>query len=467
MASEDLTATELEAGHPDVFQYMQQVPTVEEYSEGEETHQEPSVVDSGSASSSEGSEHEDTQSSNAESSKCITDTPTTSPASVRRSNQSVSHQEPRKYRKAVKPLYASSFVHGHGGGEEEGEEEGDDDDDEDEQSEDVSEEDGEEYEDDEDEHDGESRGIGVGSGHAHHLEAPVPPTRIPSASSGSSDPHTRRLRQRERELASHVLQSPQPQKDFQFAGGPSPHPQQPMPLYSPRAYSEATPANFEPPNGYQPEWPQFPPPLPIGYPSQPTLESPTAGHSMPLTVQPPMGVPSLPVQHHSPPFHTHPGQPPQYQAHAPAPDVTRTTAAGYELLANKLSEPPKKGNVVRKAGKIVPMYRKFEHLNHRVLLHLQDEVCELEEELRYLDEGIMQMSPRDESGHAFPASRRGDARYGSELHYKRTELLGRIFQKIGQYSKCHALPMTPHIRASAMHHFLTRTPHNYRSGQRD
>lgn len=112
---------------------------------------------------------------------------------------------------------------------------------------------------------------------------------------------------------------------------------------------------------------------------------------------------------------------------------------GYELLANKLSEAPKKNSkFIRKGGNVVPIYRKFEHLNHRVLLHLQDEVCEMEEELRYLDESINQISPRSETGHAFPASRRGDARYGSELHYKRTELLGRIFQKLGQYSKCYA-----------------------------
>ncbi|KAF1916372.1 hypothetical protein BDU57DRAFT_574289 [Ampelomyces quisqualis] len=125
------------------------------------------------------------------------------------------------------------------------------------------------------------------------------------------------------------------------------------------------------------------------------------------------------------------------ERHVPAPDLTRTTAAGYELLANKLSESPKKGNgLIRKGGgNLVPMYRKFEHLNHRVLLHLQDEVCEMEEELRYLDESIAQMSPRDDAGHAFPASRRNDARYGGELHYKRTELLGRIFQKLGQYNQ--------------------------------
>jgi hypothetical protein len=83
----------------------------------------------------------------------------------------------------------------------------------------------------------------------------------------------------------------------------------------------------------------------------------------------------------------------------------------------------------------VPMYRKFSHLNHRVLLHLQDETSELEEELRHLDECIAQITPRDAEGYAYPASRRGDARYGGEMHFKRTELLGRIYQKLEQYSK--------------------------------
>jgi hypothetical protein len=83
------------------------------------------------------------------------------------------------------------------------------------------------------------------------------------------------------------------------------------------------------------------------------------------------------------------------------------------------------------------MYRKFEQLNHRVLLHLQDEISELEEELRQIDECIAQYAPRNESGQLQPASRRGEARYGNELHYKRTELLGRIFLKLGQYSMYH------------------------------
>jgi hypothetical protein len=421
-APKELTPAEMEAAQTNVFQYMHQAPTVEEFTDEEETHGQPLSSASSSAESSDESDHEDTQSSNTGSPQFLRDTPTTSPASMRMSNSGSVQREPRKYRNTKKPLYASSFVHGHGGH---------DDEEEPEESEEASDDESNEGEDGDVTHnvdDGQRQGFA--------LEKVLPP-RVPSTSSRHSDPHSRRLRQQEQDLANH-LQSPQPQKDFQFAGGPSPHPQPTMPLYSPRAYSGASPANFEPTAGYPADWPQFPPPLPIGYPTQAALESPTGGHPLPLTVQPPMSAPSLAAQQHAPPFHPYPGQPPQYQAHVPAPDLTKTTAAGYELLANKLSETPKKSSLVRKGGNFVPMYRKFEHLNHRVLLHLQDEVCEMEEELRYLDESIIQTSPRDEAGHAFPASRRGDARYGNELHYKRTELLGRIFQKLGQYSKWHA-----------------------------
>ena len=83
---------------------------------------------------------------------------------------------------------------------------------------------------------------------------------------------------------------------------------------------------------------------------------------------------------------------------------------------------------------VVPLYRKFEQLNHRVLLHLQDELAELEEELANMDECIAQYSIRNEAGHVYPASRRREKHYGSEVHSRRTELLGRIYLKLGQYS---------------------------------
>ncbi|KAH7081830.1 hypothetical protein BKA63DRAFT_530772 [Paraphoma chrysanthemicola] len=419
------TVSEVDHEQTNVFQYMHQVPTVEEYSEEEHHDDAPSTILSSVAESTDESDEGTAQSSNAGSTQPSQDTPTTSPASTRRTDVELPQppEPPQQYRHPKKPLYASSFVHGHGGNYEEEEY------DESEEGTDVESEEGDEEEEQEEDSDGDQ------SDHAHSSAPEAPHPRVPSSSSRQSDPYTQRLKRQERELASHVLQSPQPQKDFQFAGGPSPHPPPPMPLYSPRAYSGATPATFEAPTTYPPEWPPFPPPLAVEYPAQNMLQSPPAGHALPLAVQPPMGVTNLPAQQHAPPFYQHAGQPPQYQAHVPASEVTRTTAAGYELLANKLSEPPKGSKSLRKGANLVPMYRKFENLNHRVLLFLQDEVCELEEELRALDEGIVQMSPRDEAGHAFPASRRGDARFGGELHYKRTELLGRIFQKLGQYNQ--------------------------------
>ncbi|PVH96368.1 hypothetical protein DM02DRAFT_477070, partial [Periconia macrospinosa] len=125
------------------------------------------------------------------------------------------------------------------------------------------------------------------------------------------------------------------------------------------------------------------------------------------------------------------------QPHPQGSDWGKPTVVGYELLAEKLSESARgnqEGSSTSSEGSVVPMYRKFEHLNHRVLLHIQDEIAELEEELRHLDECIAQCSPRDEAGRIQPASRRGETRYGSELHYRRTELLGRVYLKLGQYN---------------------------------
>jgi hypothetical protein len=100
------------------------------------------------------------------------------------------------------------------------------------------------------------------------------------------------------------------------------------------------------------------------------------------------------------------------------------------MLATKLSQSACKEDLPVK-----PLYRKFEQLNHRVLLHLQDEIAELEEELRVLDEMIAQTSVTLPEKKVQPASRRADARYGSELHFQRTQILGRVFLKLDQYSK--------------------------------
>lgn len=108
------------------------------------------------------------------------------------------------------------------------------------------------------------------------------------------------------------------------------------------------------------------------------------------------------------------------------PDLTKRTVLGYEELALELSTTE---------SSVKPLYRKFEYLNHRILLHLQDEVSEMEESLRSMDEFIAQLDPALVEGQRTPASRRNEAFRGSDLHYKRTQLLGNIFMKTEQYNR--------------------------------
>ncbi|GAB7346610.1 hypothetical protein MBLNU459_g1751t1 [Dothideomycetes sp. NU459] len=109
-----------------------------------------------------------------------------------------------------------------------------------------------------------------------------------------------------------------------------------------------------------------------------------------------------------------------------APELNRTTLAGYELMAAKLTEA---------SPALRPLYRKFEHLGHRVLLHIQDEICELEEHLRVADECLTQLDCDSDGKNRRPASRRVESQYGTELHHRRTLLLGQIFVKLEQYHR--------------------------------
>ncbi|KAH0347346.1 ras GTPase activator, partial [Aureobasidium melanogenum] len=125
--------------------------------------------------------------------------------------------------------------------------------------------------------------------------------------------------------------------------------------------------------------------------------------------------------------------PPQAGVPSPAPtassfpDFKKTTLEGYELLAAKLTD----GTIGAR-----PMYRSFEHLHHRLLLYLQDEICEYEEELRNLDEWISQIGLVVSEGKSKPASRRAEARItpaDSELMFRRKFVLGEIFVKLERY----------------------------------
>jgi hypothetical protein len=106
------------------------------------------------------------------------------------------------------------------------------------------------------------------------------------------------------------------------------------------------------------------------------------------------------------------------------PRAEKLPVTGYELLASRLSSADN--------ARIKPMYRKFEALNHRLLLHLQDELSELEEQLHRLDTADTQSRRTDKS--IIPASRRAAAQAGGELQWHKTDVLGRIGYKLNQYS---------------------------------
>lgn len=101
--------------------------------------------------------------------------------------------------------------------------------------------------------------------------------------------------------------------------------------------------------------------------------------------------------------------------------------SGYDLLAQQLSE-----------GYIQPTYRRFDWLQHRSLLQLQDEIAELEEELKRLDyqDAQCRLAAQRSQGQQIPASRRLDWQYQNtaELCARRVEILGLTQVKLNQYS---------------------------------
>ncbi|KAI9875418.1 MAG: hypothetical protein M1830_008512 [Pleopsidium flavum] len=119
--------------------------------------------------------------------------------------------------------------------------------------------------------------------------------------------------------------------------------------------------------------------------------------------------------------------------HVPHTDKPKETFAGYERLASKLSSIPDGTDT------LTPIYRKFETLNNRILLYLQDEISEIEENLRSLDEADAQayaaLSSNAGVGRPVQASRRREGRMPSEIHFRRLDLLGRAFVKVGQYNQ--------------------------------
>jgi len=152
------------------------------------------------------------------------------------------------------------------------------------------------------------------------------------------------------------------------------------------------------------------------------------------------------VHPHMPPKEPHPRMFNPSKGHPKyLPRGEKLPLTGYELLAAKLSAP--QGQTATSGAKaretaapgaesdihIKPIYRRFEALNHRLLLHLQDEISELEEQLHRLD--TADTRTRRLQNCILPASRRAESMAGGELQWHKTDVLGKIGFKLGQYSK--------------------------------
>lgn len=109
--------------------------------------------------------------------------------------------------------------------------------------------------------------------------------------------------------------------------------------------------------------------------------------------------------------------------HPQTEKVPQQKKSGYDELAAAIDS--------RGDAFLRPIYRKFETLNHRILLYLQDEISEMEEELRELDLAI---THEDEMLGNTHASRRAEVKLPSQLQWRRLELLNRSYTKVEQYS---------------------------------
>ncbi|OKL63388.1 hypothetical protein UA08_01511 [Talaromyces atroroseus] len=118
-------------------------------------------------------------------------------------------------------------------------------------------------------------------------------------------------------------------------------------------------------------------------------------------------------------------------------------SSGYALLASKLDSSAASSSFSSKTGstsRLVPVYRRFENVNHRILLYLQDEISQMEEELQILDEYEAKhrtaIAEKEETERLEPASHRMDveARGYSAFHARRLELVDRLAYKVNQYN---------------------------------
>ncbi|KAI4168521.1 MAG: hypothetical protein LQ343_006353 [Gyalolechia ehrenbergii] len=99
---------------------------------------------------------------------------------------------------------------------------------------------------------------------------------------------------------------------------------------------------------------------------------------------------------------------------------------GYSELASRISS--------QEDAILKPVYRKFEMLNNRILLYLQDELAEIEAELEQLDASIFH-EEQCMGRSRYPASRRAEVKAPSQLQWHRRNLLDKCASKVDTYSE--------------------------------
>ncbi|KAH7155157.1 hypothetical protein B0J13DRAFT_544917 [Dactylonectria estremocensis] len=109
----------------------------------------------------------------------------------------------------------------------------------------------------------------------------------------------------------------------------------------------------------------------------------------------------------------------------PQPRAERPPLSGYELLAAKLAGEAVGGPPIR------PMYRRFEALNHRILLSLQDQIILLEETLREMDE--IDSGNRLQGNIPLPASEREERASDHEFHLGKGRVFNQLTEKLQVY----------------------------------
>lgn len=203
-----------------------------------------------------------------------------------------------------------------------------------------------------------------------------------------------------------------------------------------------SPANNRPPWGPPEYWSEGdnPPPFQkLGsptFPPGPGRSNNATGfpHGMPLGAPGGGGPKHFPPPSYAPP-RTHPRSrqqpPPEFdQLHQPPPfavpvhGLENGDMTGYKYLTAKLG-----GSLF--GPPITPIYRRFEAMGHRITLQLQDELCQLEEELDGIDN--FETTSRLAHGTLMPASTRAAALDDHPVAQQRLEVLSKISEKLDMY----------------------------------